>query len=55
MMANLVRIVKNHGVSCKVIAEKLLILDQYSKDGEHFEEWIEAPKTVKELYSWLGY
>lgn len=54
-MANLIRIVKNHGVSHKVIAEKLLILDCYSKDGEHFQEWIECPNSEKELYLWLGY
>jgi hypothetical protein len=54
-MADLIKIVKNHGISYKVQMEKLFILECYAKDGEHFQEWIECPKTKKELYLWLNY
>lgn len=54
-MADLIKIVKNHGIFYKVKMEKLFILECYSKDGKHFKEWIECPKEKKDLYSWLGY
>jgi hypothetical protein len=54
-MAELIKIVKNHGISYKVQMERLFILECYAKDGKHFQEWIECPKDKKDLYSWLGY
>jgi hypothetical protein len=54
-MAELIKIVRNHGIPYKVLAEKLFVLECYCKDGNHFQEWIECPKKKKVLYSWLGY
>jgi hypothetical protein len=54
-MSDLIKIVKNHGISYKVQKERLFVLESYCKNGEHFQDWIECPNNKKDLYLWLGY
>lgn len=49
-------ILKNHGIDTKIINGSLHAMDEWSKEGAMFSNWINVSNwTMTELYNWLGY
>ena len=49
------RILKNHGVRYFSFSSKLLIREEWVRNGKASYTWIECPTNLHNLKTWLGY
>ena len=49
------QVLKDHNIEYKLIDDNLMALDQWAKNGELFELWVNAPNTIKRMNDFLGY
>ena len=51
---NIDQLLRNHSVTFEH-GEKLMVLDEYTLNGEYGAEWIELEPTRTSIMRWLGY
>jgi len=54
-MNKLINLLLLHNIECKIENGKLMAVECYSKDGKHFQEWVELKPERNVVLAWLGY
>ena len=53
--SNIIKFIKSHDVECYETDGKLMVLDEYTLNGNLHREWIQIPYTVKAAKLFLNY